>query len=115
MDRKMIGLYGAQNHNFDKLDVTNTSKLAKDARSKHPSPNLRQSIIGEENPLNFQHPPMQDHEKSQQVSMKILQTIDLKDVAPQRRQILSTDEYIDQQFESLNFDKTAMQRLSTMS
>lgn len=38
---------------------------------------------------------MQDHEKSQQVSMKILQTIDLKDVAPQRRQILSTDEYID--------------------
>jgi len=44
VDRKMIGLYGAAQPRLDKVDVTGTSKLLKDA--KNGRQDLRTSIIG---------------------------------------------------------------------
>lgn len=38
VDRKMIGLYGQQHSKLDKVDVTNTSKLTKDKKSRKQSP-----------------------------------------------------------------------------
>jgi len=39
LDRKMISLYGGQHEKLDKVDVTNTSKAAKDAKNrKSPEP-----------------------------------------------------------------------------
>lgn len=56
VDRKMIALYGAAHPKLDKIDVTGTSKLLQDM--KNGRKDLRDSIIGQENPLDNIQPPV---------------------------------------------------------